>query len=314
LRDIAAADNNAHNSTPTVNSMANVQANGIQIEYDTFGKRSGRPLLLVMGLGAQMIHWRKEFCQQLADAGHFVVRYDNRDVGLSTKFEKAGLPDIAAIMTQMAEGKAVTAPYTLNDMADDGMGLLDALDIPAAHVCGASMGGMIVQAMAIRHAPRIKSITSIMSSTGNRDLPPAKPEAMAALMSPAGTNREEVVARSASVAKVIGSPAYPASPEETQARALEAFERSFYPIGVARHMAAVASHGSRKPALQQLDLAALIIHGKADPLVPVEGGLDTHDALRGSKLMLIEGMGHDLPQQVWPQIIAGIAALTKAAD
>ena len=294
--------------------MANVQANGIQIEYDTFGKRSGRPLLLVMGLGAQMIHWRKEFCQQLADAGHFVVRYDNRDVGLSTKFEKAGLPDIAAIMTQMAEGKPVTAPYTLNDMADDGIGLLDALDIPAAHICGASMGGMIVQAMAIRYTPRVKSVTSIMSSTGNRELPPAKPEAMAALMSPAGTNREEVVARSVRIAKIIGSPAYPATEEETRARALEAFERSFYPIGVARQMAAVASHGNRKPALQKLDIPALIIHGKADPLATVEGGLDTHEALRGSKLMLIDGMGHDLPQQVWPQIVAGIAALTKAAD
>ena len=187
--------------------MANVQANGIQIEYDTFGKRSGRPLLLVMGLGAQMIHWRAEFCEQLADAGHFVVRYDNRDVGLSTKFDAAGLPDIAAIMTQMAAGEPVSAPYTLNDMADDGFGLLDALDLPAAHICGASMGGMIVQAMAIRQPPNaIKSLTSIMSSTGNRELPPAKPEAMAALMSPAGTNRDEVLARSVSVSKVIGSP------------------------------------------------------------------------------------------------------------
>lgn len=294
--------------------MANLQANGIQIEYDTFGKRSGRPLLLVMGLGAQMIHWRKEFCEQLADAGHFVVRYDNRDVGLSTKFDAAGLPDIAAIMTQMASGEPVSAPYTLNDMADDGIGVLDALDIPAAHICGASMGGMIVQAMAIRHPRRIKSMTSIMSTTGNRELPPAKPEAMAALMSPAGTNRDEVVARSVTVAKVIGSPAYPADPEETRARALEGFERSFYPIGVARHMAAVASNGSRKPALQKLDLPVLVIHGKADPLVPVEGGIDTHESLRGSKLMLIDGMGHDLPREVWPQIVTGITTLTKAAN
>ncbi len=125
--------------------MANVQANGIQIEYDTFGKRTDRPLLLVMGLGAQMIHWRAEFCEQLASAGHFVVRYDNRDVGLSTQFDAAGLPDLAAIMTQMAAGEPISAPYTLNDMADDGIGLLDALDLPTAHICGASMGGMIVQ-------------------------------------------------------------------------------------------------------------------------------------------------------------------------
>jgi len=294
--------------------MANVQANGIQIEYDTFGRRSDRPLLLVMGLGAQMIHWREEFCEQLANAGHFVVRYDNRDVGLSTKFDAAGLPDIPAIMTQMAAGQPVSAPYTLNDMADDGIGLMDALDLPAAHICGASMGGMIVQAMAIRQPRRIKSVTSIMSSTGNRELPPAKPEAMAALMSPAGTNRDEVAERSVAVSKVIGSPAYPADPDEARARAIEAYERAFYPIGVARHMAAVASHGDRKPALLQLEVPALIIHGKADPLVPIEGGLDTHEALRGSQLMLIDGMGHDLPKQVWSQIVSGIAALTKAAN
>jgi pimeloyl-ACP methyl ester carboxylesterase len=198
--------------------MANVRANGIQIEYDTFGNRSGRPLLLVMGLGAQMIHWRAEFCEQLAGAGHFVVRYDNRDVGLSTKFDSAGLPDLAKIMGQMAAGEPISAPYSLDDMAADAFGLLDALDMPAAHICGASMGGMIVQAMAIRNATRVKSLTSIMSSTGNRELPPAKPEAMAALMSPAGTNREEVLARSVSVSQIIGSPGFPADPEEVRSR------------------------------------------------------------------------------------------------
>jgi pimeloyl-ACP methyl ester carboxylesterase len=294
--------------------MANVRANGIQIEYDTFGNRSGRPLLLVMGLGAQMIHWRAEFCEQLAGAGHFVVRYDNRDVGLSTKFDSAGLPDLAKIMGQMAAGEPISAPYSLDDMAADAFGLLDALDMPAAHICGASMGGMIVQAMAIRNATRVKSLTSIMSSTGNRELPPAKPEAMAALMSPAGTNREEVLARSVSVSQIIGSPGFPADPEEVRSRALEAYERSFYPIGVARQMAAVASNGSRKPALQKLSVPALVIHGKADPLVPIEGGIDTHEALRGSQLMVIDGMGHDLPRQVWPQIVARISALTQQAS
>lgn len=293
--------------------MANVQANGIRIEYDTFGRRSDRPLLLVMGLGAQMIHWREEFCEQLADAGHFVVRYDNRDVGLSTKFDSAGLPDIPAIMTQMAAGEPVSAPYTLNDMADDGIGLMDALDLQSAHICGASMGGMIVQTMAIRQPRRIKSVTSIMSSTGNRELPPAKPEAVAALLSPPGKNREEMIARSISVSKVIGSPGFPADEAEIRERAIEAFERSFYPVGVARQMAAVAANGSRKPALQQLDVPALVIHGQDDPLVPIDGGIDTHEALRGSKLMLIEGMGHDLPRQIWPRVIGGIAELTRSA-
>jgi pimeloyl-ACP methyl ester carboxylesterase len=294
--------------------MANVQANGIRIEYDTFGRRGDRPLLMVMGLGAQMIHWRSEFCQQLADAGHFVIRYDNRDTGLSTKFDAAGVPDMAAIMTQMAEGKPFDTPYTLVDMADDGFGLLDALDVPAAHICGASMGGMIVQAMAIRDRGRVKSLTSIMSTTGNRELPPAKPEAMAALMSPPGTTRDEVVARSISVSKVIGSPGYPADPAEVRERALEAYERAHYPVGVARQMAAVASNGSRKEALAKLDVPALVIHGKADPLVPVEGGIDTHRALRGSQLMVIDGMGHDLPKPVWGQIVAGITRLTTSAN
>ena len=294
--------------------MANVQANGIRIEYDTFGRRGDRPLLLVMGLGAQMIHWRTEFCEQLADAGHFVIRYDNRDTGLSTKFDAAGVPDMAAIVVQMAEGKPIETPYTLLDMADDGFGVLDALDVPAAHICGASMGGMIVQAMAIRNRGRVKSLTSIMSTTGNRELPPAKAEAMAALMSPPGTTRDEVVARSISVSKVIGSPGYPADPAEVRERALEAYERAHYPVGVARQMAAVASNGSRKEALAQLDVPALVIHGKADPLVPVEGGIDTHEALRGSQLMVIDGMGHDLPKQVWPQIVAGITRLTTSAN
>jgi pimeloyl-ACP methyl ester carboxylesterase len=293
--------------------MANVRANGIRIEYDTFGDRGGRPLLLVMGLGAQMIMWRREFCEQLAAAGHFVVRYDNRDVGLSEKFDAAGVPDMVATMSQLAAGEPVVTPYTLADMANDGFGLLDALDIGTAHICGASMGGMIVQAMAIQTPARVKSLTSIMSSTGNRELPPAKPEAVAALLSPPGKDQEEMMARAISVSKIIGSPGYPADETEVRARAIEAFERSFYPVGVARQMAAVAGNGNRKPALQRLDIPALVVHGKDDPLVPVEGGLDTHEALRGSKLLVIDGMGHDLPRQLWPQIVKSISELTRTA-
>jgi pimeloyl-ACP methyl ester carboxylesterase len=294
--------------------MANVRANGIQIEYDTFGDRGARPLLLVMGLGAQMILWRREFCEQLAAAGHFVVRFDNRDVGLSEKFDAAGVPDMMTTMTRLAAGEPVTAPYTLDDMADDGFGLLDALDIGNAHICGASMGGMIVQAMAIRAPKRVKSLTSIMSSTGNRELPPSRPEAMAALMSPPGKDRDETIARSISVSKIIGSPGFPTDEEEIRRRAVEAFDRSFYPVGVARQMVAVAAHGNRKPALQELDVPALVIHGKDDPLVPVEGGVDTHAALRRSKLLVIDGMGHDLPRQIWTQVVASVAELTRDAD
>ncbi len=292
--------------------MAQLQANGIQIEYDTFGERSDEPLLLVMGLGAQMIHWRDEFCQQLADAGHYVVRFDNRDAGLSEKFGHAGVPNIAELMMQQAMGQPIQAPYSLDDMAADAFGVMDALDLESAHICGASMGGMIVQAMALSAPGRVRSLTSIMSSTGNPDLPPATDEAMAALLSPPGNNRAEVIDRSVVVSRIIGSPAYPEEEGALRARSAFAFERSFYPEGIARQMAAVIHDGNRRPRLETLDLRALIIHGEDDPLVPVAAGEDTHAALKGSTLMKIKGMGHDLPQQLWHKIVAGISALTGA--
>jgi pimeloyl-ACP methyl ester carboxylesterase len=294
--------------------MAQVRANGIRLEYDTFGARSGRPLLLVMGLGAQMIHWRAEFCAELAKVGHYVMRFDNRDVGLSEKLDALGVPNVAELVPRALAGEQVSAPYSLDDMAADALGLLDALDIETAHVCGASLGGMIVQTMAINAPERIRSLTSIMSSTGNPDLPSAQPEAIAALLSPPGSNREETIERSVRLAKVIGSPAFPTPEAEIRARAAEAFDRSFYPVGVTRQMAAALAHGNRVPRLTQLDVSALVIHGGADPLVPVEGGLDTHAALAGSKLLVIDGMGHDLPRQVWPQVVAGIDELTTSAS
>jgi len=294
--------------------MPQVHANGIRIEYDTFGRREDRPLLLVMGLGAQMILWDEAFCEALAAAGHFVVRYDNRDVGLSEKLDAAGVPNVAELLAKAAAGEPVAVPYTLGDMAADGLGVLDALDLPAAHVCGASMGGMIVQTMAIETPGRLRSLTSIMSSTGNRDLPPAKPEAMAALMSPPGRNRDEQLDRAVAVSQVIGSPAFRQTEQEIRARAARAFDRAFYPTGVARQMAAVAAGGSRKARLQSVRLPALVIHGRADPLVPVEAGIDTHEALAGSELLLIDGMGHDLPRAVWPRIIEGITRLTSRAE
>jgi pimeloyl-ACP methyl ester carboxylesterase len=293
--------------------MPRARANDIEIEYDTFGRRGDRPLLLVMGLGAQMIHWDDDFCDALADRGHFVVRFDNRDVGLSQRFEHAGVPDLMQIMMRAQAGQSVDAPYDLDDMADDAAGLLDALDLETAHVCGASMGGMIAQAMALRHRPRLRSLTSIMSSTGNPALPSGKPEAMAALMSPAGITREEVLDRAVAISKVIGSPGFVRDEAEIRARAERAFERSFYPVGVARQMAAVAAHGNRRPRLEALSIPALVIHGAADALVPVEGGIDTHQALAGSRLLVIDGMGHDLPRDTWPEIVNAITELTRGA-
>jgi pimeloyl-ACP methyl ester carboxylesterase len=294
--------------------MARTRANGIDIEYDTFGNRADRPLLLIMGLGAQMIHWDEAFCRALAAAGHFVVRFDNRDAGLSTRFEAAGAPDMVQIMTKFRAGEPTEAPYDLDDMADDAAGLLDALDLASAHVCGASMGGMIAQALAVRHRPRVRSLVSIMSSTGNPDLPPGKPEALAALMSPAGETRDAVIDRSLAVSSVIGSPGFPRDEAEIRRKALLAFDRAFYPIGVARQMAAVAAHGNRRPRLETLSVPALVIHGADDPLVPLAGGMDTHQALAGSRLLVIEGMGHDLPRGAWPRIVTAIADTTKEAE
>jgi len=290
--------------------MAQLKANDLDIEYETFGSKDAKPLLLVMGLGAQMIHWRTNFCQLLADAGHYVIRFDNRDVGLSEKLDFKGIPDIGKIMAQRLAGQPAEVAYTLDDMSDDAIGVLDALEIPAAHVCGASMGGMIVQTMIINHPGRILSMTSIMSTTGNPDLPPGKPEAMGALMSPAATNRDAAIDRNMLVAQVIGSPDYRDDPAAARKRAAEAYDRSSYTDGVARQMAAVIAAENRRPLLGKVDVPTLVIHGKADPLVTVEGGIDTHEAVAGSELLLIEGMGHDLPEPLWGQIVERMTALS----
>ena len=292
--------------------MTAIKANGITIEYDTFGSPENEALLLVMGLGTQMIGWRPEFCQGLADQGLYVIRYDNRDVGLSEKFEHLGAPDVIAMATAFSSGQKPEPPYSLADMAADGIGLLDALSIDQAHICGASMGGMIVQTMAINAPDRIRSMTSIMSTTGNPELPPPTDEAMAALLLPGATEREAAVQRMIKIARAVGSPGYPAPDEELRQRAIEAYDRCAYPEGATRHLAAIGAQENRKMALESLRLPALVIHGQADQLVTVEGGIDTHEALSGSELMVIEGMGHDLPEALWPQIIDRIGGFTRA--
>ena len=294
--------------------MAQITANNITIEYDTFGSQAARPLLLVMGLGGQLIHWRDEFCEQLAQRDHYVIRYDNRDAGLSEKFGHLGVPDMMELAARLMAGEPAGAPYSLDDMAADAFGLLDALDVEAAHICGASMGGMIVQTMALNAPERVHSMTSIMSSTGNPELPPSTDEAMAAMLSPAAGNRDEAIERSLHVNSVIGSPAYPTAPEDARARAAEGYDRAFYPEGVARQMAAIAAHGNRRPALETLEVPALVIHGDADPLVPIDGGRDTHEALRGSEFLVLEGMGHDLPEPLWPRIVDAIDTLTERSQ
>ena len=240
-----------------------------------------------------------------------MIRYDNRDVGLSSHFDDQGVPDMQQLVADMMAGNTPNIAYTLDDMAADGMGLLTALGIDQAHICGASLGGMIVQTIAINHPERVLTMTSIMSTTGNPGLPPASPEAMAALTSERADNVEQAMDRAVEVAKVIGSPGFPQDEARTRAKAKASFERSFYPDGVARQMAAIVAHGDRRSGLHQLQLPTLVIHCTDDPLVPVTAGIDTHENIEGAELMLIEGMGHDLPRETWNQIVDGIASLTR---
>jgi pimeloyl-ACP methyl ester carboxylesterase len=284
-----------------------VMVNSIEIVYDTFGESSAAPMLLVAGLGMQMIGWEEGFCSQLAGRGYWVIRFDNRDVGLSTRLDEAGIPDTQAVMQAAAQGKKAEVPYTLRDMAADAVGLLDALGIESAHVVGVSMGGMIVQEMAIHYPDRIRTMTSIMSSTGNPGLPPPRPEAMSLLLTPPPTDRAGYIESGVKAGRVlIGSAALF---DEGRARELagQDFDRGLSPAGTARQLAAILASGSRKEALKSVTVPTLVIHGDADPLVPVEGGMDTADAIPGAELLIIEGMGHDLPPPIWARVIEAIA-------
>jgi pimeloyl-ACP methyl ester carboxylesterase len=294
--------------------MPKTTANGIQIEYETFGNPSARPLLLIIGLGGQMIQWDVDLCKDLARRGHYVIRYDNRDVGLSTKFEAAGVPNLMEIFGKIMQGEKIEAPYTLDDMADDGAGLLDALGIPKAHICGMSMGGMIAQTIAIRHPARVLTMTSIYSNTGNPALPQPKPEVMGLLITPPPEEREANIGHMVGLFKTLAGPGFPVDEKWTRKIMGESYDRCFCPQGVARQLVAILAHGNRTPSLASLKVPTLVVHGTADPLVSVEGGKDTAKAIAGAELMLIEGMGHDLPHGgAWPRIVEAIAAHTVKA-
>jgi pimeloyl-ACP methyl ester carboxylesterase len=283
-----------------------VKVGGIEIVYDTFGEATMPAMLLVMGLGAQMIAWDEEFCSKLAAQGYWVIRFDNRDVGLSTRFDEAGIPNIPVLMQALMRGEKIETPYLLRDMADDAVGLLDAIGVEKAHVVGVSMGGMIVQEMVIRHPERVRTMTSIMSSTGNPDLPPAKPEAMAILMEPAPTERSDYIEDSVRASRILHGTEFPFDEDRARVHAGLAFDRGLSPAGTARQLAAILGSGSRKDALKSVAVPTLVIHGDADPLVPVEGGMDTADSISGAELLIIKGMGHDLTPASWPQVLAAI--------
>jgi pimeloyl-ACP methyl ester carboxylesterase len=296
--------------------MPNVKANGMQIEYDTIGDPSAPPLLLIMGLGGQLIHWDEAFCRQLAGKGLFIIRYDHRDTGLSTKYKSAGPSDMNSSLDAFMQGQAIQPPYSLNDMADDAAGLLEALHIEKAHVCGTSMGGMIAQILAIRHPQRLLSLISIYSTTGNPDLPQPEPKAMEALMTPQPTGRQAYIEFNVKAHRVMAGSGYPFEEKFIRSISAESYDRAHYPAGVGRQMLAVMAQENRKEALLSVTAPTLVIHGTADPLVPAAHGQDTADAVPGARLLLIEGMGHDLPRNSgpWPQVISAIVEHTKKAD
>jgi pimeloyl-ACP methyl ester carboxylesterase len=290
-----------------VSERAFAASNGIRLCYETFGERSNPPMLLIMGLAAQMIVWDDEFCLRLADRGFWVIRFDNRDIGESTRFPNARAPRFAELLFAQATGLRFRVPYTLRDMADDAAGLLDALGVARAHVVGASMGGAIAQELAIAHPARVRSLTSIMSSTGDPKLPGPRPKALARLGKKVPLDRAGYVREYVTTWSIIAGDHFPFDADRTARQGAAGYDRGINPPGVSRQMMAIVASANRTRALRELRVPTLVIHGTADPLVPDAGGRATAAAIPGAQLLLIEGMGHSFPREVWPTIIDAIA-------
>jgi pimeloyl-ACP methyl ester carboxylesterase len=291
--------------------MPQIASNGIQIEYALSGPDQGRPLLLIHGVGAQLVRWPDALCEDFAARGFRVIRFDNRDVGLSTHMHEAGRPDLSAILAAKQRGEVPALPYTLSDMAADTFGLLDALGIPAAHVVGVSLGGMIVQQMAIERPERILSMTIVMSQSGHPDLPPPDPAALATLAAPApdpALDREAYLAHSVALNKALGSPLYPTGEAELRRFAGLAADRAYDPAGSLRQMAAGRAAPDRSPVLARIDIPTLVIHGVDDALMPVAAGEQLARIIPGAWLLAIKGMSHDLPDQLGSLFAGAIAA------
>ncbi len=285
-------------------------ANGVTICYQTFGEKSDPPMLLVMGLGAQMVQWDDGFCERLAARGYWMIRFDNRDIGKSSKID---LPpyDLAQSFAAVSAGRPVAAPYLLKDMAADAIGLMDFLHIESAHVVGASMGGMIAQEVAIRWPERVLSLTSIMSTTGEYGLPPPDPRVLAVFQAPPPRTTEEYIEANLTALKLLRGPGYPEEEARDRQRVERAASRGLSPEGGIRQMQAVLASGSRKASLAGVKAPTLVIHGADDPLVRLAAGEDTARSIPGARLVVIERMGHALPMSAWPQIIDEIASIAR---
>jgi pimeloyl-ACP methyl ester carboxylesterase len=283
---------------------------GIELAYERFGAPGDVPVLLVMGLATQMLGWPDEFCATLAGRGHEVVRFDNRDVGLSTHLHDAQPPDVMAAFA----GDTSSASYTLSDMAADTVGLLDALGWDSAHLVGASMGGMIAQTVAIEHPDRVRTLTSIMSTTGDQEVGGATQEALGVLLAPPARTRDEAIARTVTTYRVIGSPGYDFDEAALRERAGLSYDRAFDPIGVGRQLMGILASGDRTERLREVRVPTLVIHGAEDPLVDVSGGRATAAAIPDAELVVVDGMGHDLPRGLWGEIIERISALVARGE
>jgi pimeloyl-ACP methyl ester carboxylesterase len=292
--------------------MPSLNANGIRIAFDTAGDPKAVPLLLINGLGLQLSSWPDEFVEGLVDLGFYVIRFDNRDCGLSTKFEHCGTPSLALAWLRSRLRLPLRPPYRLEDMADDAVGVLSALGVARAHVVGVSMGGMIAQLMAAKFPSRVLSLTSIMSSSGRRGLPgPTRAVRRALLRRPgADGDVEALIEHGVAVLRALASPVYPTAEKHLRRRVSRALRRSCCPGGVARQMLAVTACGDRTPQLQTVVAPTLVIHGAADPMIPLACGVDTARAIPGARLEVIEGMGHDLPVQLLERLLALIDAHT----
>lgn len=297
--------------------MNTVKTNGIELAYDSFGTEADEPILLIAGLGTQMIRWTVEFCNELAARNYRVIRFDNRDAGCSTHIRQCAPQDFGTLATTLMAGQRPDVPYTLHDMAADAIGLLDALSISRAHVVGRSMGGMIAQIIASEHPERVLSLISIMSSTGNPALPQAAPDVMEMMMLPAPDPRSdlpEFAAHSLAFARRIAGTGHQFDNEAHRLIVLEEAQRAYDPSGIGRQIAAMAVTGDRRSRLATITVPTLVIHGTDDPLIPPACGRDTAFSIPNSDLLLIDGMGHYLPAELYESIATAIAKTARRAN
>ncbi|MEV8630871.1 alpha/beta hydrolase [Streptosporangium sp. NPDC051023] len=293
-----------------VEKVFDVGPSGIEVAYERFGDRQAPPVLLVMGAGAQLLAWHEDLCAELVAHGLQVIRFDNRDAGLSSHFPDAPAPDLPAALA----GDTSSASYTLSDMAADTVGLLDALGLDSAHIVGASLGGAIGQTIAIEHPGRIRSLTSIMSSTGDRSVGQPRPETLAMLMGAPNESRQDVIDWWVTAFRSVGSPGFESDEAELREYVGRAYDRAHDPLGFARQAVAVIASGDRTARLRSVDVPTLVLHGADDLMCDVSGGRATAEAIPDAELVVIDGMGHNLPRALWPEVASRIADLVKRAE